>query len=297
MNPARVTPEYLRAHPLPRHDQEGDKQARGRVLVIAGSAEVPGAALLAGLGALRAGAGILQIATCRSAASPLGIAMPEAMVIGCRETPAGGIDPASSPRLTELGSGCDAVLIGPGMLDEAAVAELTSELLKRVKTPFFVLDASAFATLETREMPGGHAGKIVVTPHSGEMAKFLAVPRDEVDDAPLRAARQAATALQAVVALKGASTHVVSPDGETWLSDNGSIGLATSGSGDTLAGILAGLLARGTRPPLATIWAVYMHGEAGRRLAKRNGTFGLLAREIPGEIPGIMQELSGGSIT
>jgi hydroxyethylthiazole kinase-like uncharacterized protein yjeF len=296
MSLARVTPELLRAHPLPRHDQEGDKQARGRVLVIAGSAEMPGAALLAGLGSLRAGAGILQIATCRSAAPHLGIAMPEAMVVGCRETPAGGIDPASSPRLTELGSGCDAVLIGPGMMDEAAVAELTSELLQRLKTPVFVLDASAFATLKTSEMPAGGAGQMVVTPHSGEMAKFLDVPRKEVDDAPLRAARQAATALRAVVAMKGASTHVVSPCGEAWLCENGSIGLATSGSGDTLAGILAGLLARGTMPALATIWAVYMHGEAGRRLAKRNGTFGLLAREIPGEIPNIMQELSEASI-
>jgi hydroxyethylthiazole kinase-like uncharacterized protein yjeF len=145
-------------------------------------------------------------------------------------------------------------------------------------------------------MPGGHAGKIVATPHSGEMAKFLDVPRDQVDNGPLRAARQAAAALQAVVAMKGASTHVVSPDGEAWFCENGSIGLATSGSGDTLAGILAGLLARGTKPALATIWAVYMHGEAGRRLAMRNGTFGLLAREIPVEIPSIMQELSDASI-
>ncbi|MEA2835761.1 MAG: hypothetical protein QOD89_311 [Bradyrhizobium sp.] len=292
-----VTPELLRTHPLPRHEQQGDKQSRGRVLVIAGSVEVPGAALLAGLGALRAGAGILQIATCRSAASHLGIAMPEAMVVGCRETPAGGIDPAVAHRLTELGSGCGAVVVGPGMMDEAAVAELTAELLKRLKTPVFVLDASAFATLKIGQTPPRPAGSIVVTPHSGEMAKFLDLAREEVDSDPLRAARQAATVLQAVVAMKGASTHVVSPNGEAWLSDNGSIGLATSGSGDTLAGILAGLLARGTDPALATIWAVYMHGKAGRRLAKKNGTLGLLAREIPGEIPSIMQELSEASIT
>jgi ADP-dependent NAD(P)H-hydrate dehydratase len=297
MSPVAVTPQFLHTHPLPRHEQQGDKQARGRVLVIAGSVEVPGAALLAGLGALRAGAGILQIATCQSAAPHLAMAMPEAMVVGCRETPAGGIDSANAARLIELGSGCDAMLIGPGMMDEAAVAELTSELLKRLETPVFVLDASAFATLNVREVPGGHAGKIIATPHSGEMAKFLALPREEVDDAPLRAARQAAAGLRAVIAMKGASTHVVSPNGEAWLCENGSIGLATSGSGDTLAGILAGLLARGTQPALATIWAVYMHGEAGRRLAKRNGTLGLLAREIPAEIPSIMQELSDASIT
>jgi hydroxyethylthiazole kinase-like uncharacterized protein yjeF len=297
MMPVAVTPELLRAHPLPRHEQEGDKQARGRVLVIAGSVEVPGAALLAGLGALRAGAGILQIATCGSAAPHLAMAMPEAMVAACRETPAGGIDPSNAPRLTELGSGCDAVLIGPGMMDNAAVAELTAELLKRLEGPVFVLDASAFATLKTGAMQARRAGRVVVTPHSGEMAKFLDLSREDVDGDPLRAARKAATVLQAVVAMKGASTHVVSADGEAWLCQNGSIGLATSGSGDTLAGILAGLLARGTHPAVATIWAVYMHGEAGRRLARRNGTFGLLAREIPGEIPSIMQEMSDASMS
>ena len=296
MRPVAVTSDFLRMHPLPRHE-EGDKNARGRVLVIAGSAEMPGAALLAGLGTLRAGAGILQIATSRSVASCLGTAMPEAMVVGCGETPQGGIDPGSSIRLTELGSGCDAVLIGPGMIDEAAVAELTSELLKRLEAPVFVLDASAFATLTMDVMPSRRGGKIVVTPHSGEMAKFLDVSRDEVDRAPLHVARQAADALQAVVAMKGASTHVVSPNGDAWLCENGSIGLATSGSGDTLAGIIAGLLARGTIPALATVWGVYLHGEAGRRLAARNGALGLLAREIPAEIPRIMQELSDASIT
>jgi hydroxyethylthiazole kinase-like uncharacterized protein yjeF len=217
--------------------------------------------------------------------------MPEAMVVGCRETPAGGIDPAAAPRLIELGSACDAVLIGPGMMDHAAVARLTAELLRHLETPALVLDAAAFTTLQTRKAPRSASG-LVVTPHSGEMAKFLNVARGEVEDDPLQAARQAAEALRAVVAMKGASTHIVSPKGEAWLSENGSIGLATSGSGDTLAGILAGLLARGTAPALATIWAVYMHGEAGRRLAERNGTFGLLAREIPGEIPNIMRDLS-----
>jgi hydroxyethylthiazole kinase-like uncharacterized protein yjeF len=294
MSPAAVTPQFLRTNPLPRHDQAGDKHARGRVLVIAGGAEVPGAALLAGLGALRAGAGVLQLATCASVAPHLGLAMPEARVVGCTQTPGGDIDPANASRLIDLGSRCDAVLIGPGMMDEAAVAELTSRLLKGLlQGPVLILDASAFATLKTGKMLTG--GKVVVTPHSGEMAKFLGCSRDEVDGDPLQAARQASAALQAVVAMKGASTHIVSPHGEAWLSENGSIGLATSGSGDTLAGILAGLLARGTDPALATIWAVYMHGEAGRRLADRNGTFGLLAREIPAEIPSIMQELSGGA--
>jgi ADP-dependent NAD(P)H-hydrate dehydratase len=293
MSMDHVTPTLLRAHALPSHDQRGDKKARGSVLVIAGSVEVPGAALLAGLGALRAGAGILRIATCRSNAAHLGMAMPEAMIIGCRETPSGGIDPSESGRLSELAGDDDAVLIGPGMIDEPAVGELTSALLRRVEGPAFTLDAAAFTTLSQDDaLLRRHGGRIILTPHSGEMAAFLQVSRDEIDQDPLKVARHAAGALRAVVAMKGASTHVVSPDGEACLSENGTVGLGTSGSGDTLAGILSGLLARGTPPFWATVWAVYMHGEAGQRLAKRNGTFGLLAREIPGEIPSIMQELS-----
>ena len=116
MKTTTVTRHFFCDNPLPSHEEGGDKQVRGRILIIAGSVQVPGAALLAGLGALRAGGGILQIATCRSVAPHLGMAMPEAMVVGCRETAAGGIDPAEAARLAQLGSDCDAVLIGPGRL-------------------------------------------------------------------------------------------------------------------------------------------------------------------------------------
>ena len=196
MSVTEITREFLLAHPLPEPEREGDKQARGRVLVIAGSVEIPGAALLAGLGSLRAGAGILQIATCRSNAAQLGMAMPEAMVIGCNETKAGGIDPASAERLIELGADCDAVLIGPGMTDPVAVAELTQAMLKHLERPALVLDALAFSTLRADAVPqGGRTGRIIVTPHSGEMAKFLEIDREEVDNDPLQAARRAAAAL------------------------------------------------------------------------------------------------------
>jgi ADP-dependent NAD(P)H-hydrate dehydratase len=291
MKVTEITREFLLAHPLPKPERSGDKQARGRVLVIAGSVEIPGAALLAGLGSLRAGAGVLQIATCRSQAGHLGMAIPEAMIVGCDETQAGGIDPASAPRLIELGAECDAVLIGPGMTDPGGVAELTGSLLNELDRPALVLDAVAFSTLRADAVRRGRTGKIVVTPHSGEMAKFLDAHREDVDGDALNAARKAAAVLPAVVAMKGAETYVVSEDGDALLSRNGSIGLATSGSGDTLAGILVGLLARGTQPVLATAWAVYMHGQAGRDLVKKHGEFGFLAREIPAEIPRIMMDL------
>jgi NAD(P)H-hydrate repair Nnr-like enzyme with NAD(P)H-hydrate dehydratase domain len=97
--------------------------------------------------------------------------------------------------------------------------------------------------------------------------------------------------LRAVVALKGATTWIADPDGRAWLNRHGCVGLGTSGSGDTLAGFIAGLLARGAAPAQATAWGVYMHAEAGRRLAQAHGPLGFLAREIPGEIPRIMAGL------
>jgi ADP-dependent NAD(P)H-hydrate dehydratase len=292
VNLQKITPTFLRQHPLPDHQEASDKQQRGRVLVIAGSVEIPGAALLASLGALRTGAGLLQVATCQSAAPHVRMAMPEALVVGCAETSGGGIDPSALPRLVELASDCDSVLLGPGMVDGDAVAALTLALLREAVGPCYVLDASAFVQMRThRDDLINQRGRVVVTPHAGEMAKFLGVMREEVDREPLSAAQMAAALIGGVVALKGAITHIVSPSGESWLCDHGCIGLATSGSGDTLAGILAGLLARGVEPCFAACWSAYLHAESGQRLTKRHGAVGFLAREIPGEVPRIMEDL------
>src|SRR3954469_8604698 len=123
-----VTAELLRSIPLPHHSQGEDKDARGRVLVIGGSVETPGGALLAGLAALRAGAGKLQIATCRSVAPSLAVAVPEARVSGLEETPEGGIAAAAAGPLAERCGRADVVLLGPGMLDRAAMSQLTAGL-------------------------------------------------------------------------------------------------------------------------------------------------------------------------
>jgi ADP-dependent NAD(P)H-hydrate dehydratase len=289
----RITPQFLKDHPLPAPEKEGDKQQRGRVLVIAGSVEMPGAAYLAGVGALRAGAGVLRIATCQSAVTQIGVALPEARVFGCSETPDGAIDPANGAKLIKLAQSAKAVLVGPGMINERAVEQLVVTLLEEVQTPQFVLDAAAFTEMRNhRDLFASHRGRITVTPHAGEMANFLGGNRADIESNPLAAGRAIADIVQGVVAVKGAATHIVSHEGEEWLSEHGTVGLATSGSGDTLAGILAGFLARGTPPALATAWSVYVHAEAGHRLAQRQGTFGFLAHEILAEIPKIMADLS-----
>src|ERR671913_365624 len=132
-----VTAELLREMPLPQPSETGDKDERGRVLVVAGSPEVPGGALLAGVAALRAGAGKLQIATAASVAPHLGLAVPEALVVALPETVTGGIAPEAVELLLPRAERCDAILIGPAMIDDDAVAALATALLG-VEGPAFV---------------------------------------------------------------------------------------------------------------------------------------------------------------
>jgi ADP-dependent NAD(P)H-hydrate dehydratase len=293
--PTPLTPELLRGMPLPDHAEGADKNSRGRVLVIAGSREVPGAALLSALAALRAGAGKMQIAAPAGAAPHLAMAMPEALVTPLAETAAGGIDPAEADRLAQRCASADAVVLGPGMMDPPALAALTRRLMAAAEgEPTFILDAGALAALAgCRDALRRHAGRLVLTPHLGEMCGLLGCDAEAVTLDPLAAARRAAAAFGAVVDMKGGRSFVASPQGEAWACDRGNVGLATSGSGDTLAGIVAGLAARGAPPLHATLWGVFLHAEAGARLARRIGPVGYLAREIPGEVPGIMASLAG----
>lgn len=287
-----ISADLLRGMPLPEHGEDADKDQRGQVLVIGGSLEVPGAVLLGAIGALRAGAGKLQIATCRSIASQLGLAVPEALVMALPETAGGGIARQALDVLAGRVSRARAILVGPGMMEPEETEALVAGLLGIVEgDTSLVLDAGALGGLrEEPERLRRHGGRAVITPHAGEMARLLGLSREAVADDPLGVARQAASMLGCVVALKGGVTHVVDPEGESWLFQEGTVGLATSGSGDTLAGIIAGLLARGTPAMPATMWGVYLHGEAGNRLMRRHGGIGFLARELLAEIPAIMAE-------
>ena len=285
-----VTRDLLRSMPVPVPAQ-GSKDDRGQVLVVAGSVEVPGAAVLSGTAALRAGAGKLQIATVRSVAAQMAVAVPEALIIGLAETPDGGIDHRHAmERLLPRLERCNAVLIGPGMTQETSTAAIVPVLLATALP--FVLDAAALYGLQSRvhEIRSSKAG-LVLTPHAGEMAQLLDLPRNDIEANPLAAAQRAARMFDAVIVMKGADTHIVDPDGNAWCYDRGTIGLATSGSGDVLAGLITGLLARGAGQLQAALLGVYLHGEAGSHLARSCGPLGFLARELSIRVPGILGEL------
>lgn len=279
---------------LPAPDADADKDARGRVLVIGGSRSLPGAMLLAGVAALRAGAGKLQLATSRSVAPALGVAVPEALVVGLPETRGGEIAGArSGALLVELASRAQAVLVGPGLTDPRAALAIIRALVRRLGSDaVLVLDAAALTAL--REDDGLLArleGRAVLTPHAGEMASLLEVEKDEVEAEPAAIARAAARRFGATVALKGPVSWIAEPEGALYRYDGGTVGLATSGSGDTLAGIVAGLAARGATAVPATVWGAYLHGAAGRALGRRIGPIGFLARELLDEVPVVMGKI------
>ncbi|MDB5445771.1 MAG: NAD(P)H-hydrate dehydratase [Phenylobacterium sp.] len=289
--PAEVTAELLRGWRPPAISDDSDKEGRGRVLVLAGGSQVAGATLLTAVAALRAGAGKLQIGAPRGLALQLALALPEARVIPAAETSAGELAPDAADELACAFGRCEAAVIGPGMLDEGAAGELALRLL-RMDGPALVADAGAMPGLA--EHPDGarrRAGELVLTPHAGEMAALAGAEKAEVTADPLGVARRTAARLQAVVALKGAETLIVSPDGKAWRHAGGGVGLATSGSGDVLAGIIAGLIARGASPVQATVWGVFAHAQAGVRLARRIGRIGFLARELLDEVAPVLDAL------
>jgi hydroxyethylthiazole kinase-like uncharacterized protein yjeF len=287
----RIGDALLRSWPLPQPG-DGGKDERGRILVVAGAPQMPGAAILCATAALRAGAGKLQIATCRSVAAHVGSAVPESLVVGLEETESGGIALRAAGEIIERANKADALVIGPGLVDQRASSALIEAVAAKLAVPA-VIDAAALACFaDSADVIAHLGGRAVLTPHAGEMATMLRRERDEIEGDPERFAREAARAFGAVVALKGATTHIAEPGGAVYINEHGDAGLATSGSGDVLAGVIGGLLARGAQPLHATAWGVSLHARAGAALSQRIG-LGFLARELPPEIPPLMRALSG----
>lgn len=286
MSGAALDRQALDKHPLPPV-VDGGKESKGQILVLAGSREVPGAALLAATAAMRAGAGKLKIATVESAATAIGAAMPEAMVIGLPEAGDGGFAGGAVDRVEELAGEVDAVVAGPGVKRSDECKRLADVLLESKAA--LALDVALLETLEplhAREME--RPSLPVLLPNAKELAALLDCESEHVDEDPIGCGHRAAQLYRSVVLVKGVTSHVVTPQGECWTYDGGAPGLGVSGSGDILAGIVGGLLARGAEPLNALLWAVWLHGEAGAKLARRIGPIGFLAREIADEIPALL---------
>jgi ADP-dependent NAD(P)H-hydrate dehydratase len=288
-----LTPAVLREWRLPEPAAGDGKAGRGTALVVGGSRGTPGAVLLAGVAALRAGAGVLQIGSPASTAIPLGISVPEALVLPLPETAVGSVSSTAVHDLAGVLPDAAAILIGPGLYDDDdEIQALMAALVKQIGSgTTVVVDGHALRGLRP-ETVAPVSGRLVLTPNTAEAAQLLdAVPDapDPADD-PAGAATAIAHRLDAVVSLHG---HIADAGGERWVDQSGHAGLGTSGSGDVLAGLVVGFLARGATPAQAACWATHVHATVGERLGARISHVGFLARELLDEAPLVIAELVG----
>ena len=275
----------LRAHPLPPVI-DGGKETKGRILVIAGSRSVPGAALLAATSAMRAGAGKLRIATVESIAPHIAVAMPEALVVALSEHRDGGFAGSAVGTVAELAGDADAVIAGPGMSPGGTCKRIAEALLQ--SEAGLALDAGLLHSLPIPK--ANRAALPLLLPHAGELASLLGCDESDIAVEPVACGLRAAKRYRSLVLVKGVTSHVVHPGGQAWTYRGGAPGLGVSGSGDVLAGIVGGLLSRGADPLAALLWGVWLHGEAGRLLTERVGRLGFLAREIADLVPSLLPD-------
>ena len=290
-----VVPPLLRELRLPVIGATADKNARGQVLIVGGSRETPGGVLLAGVASLRLGAGRLQIATAASVATALAIAVPEARVIGLPETAHGAVSRSAGDVVTLEAANANALLVGTSALDLDETDALLRNLLPHVaETTTVIVDAAALCALaRDPSLLAPLAGRAIVMPNPTEMAGLLGCESRVVECDPVGALDEAVQRLGVVVTLRGAETWTSAPGSPRFRDRSGHAALGTAGSGDVLAGALAGLAARGADPLHATLWAVHTHGLAGEAAAGRGPGVGLLARELLDELPYVLRSLEG----
>ncbi len=263
---------------LPARIPAGNKGTFGKVLIAAGSADICGAAVLAGEAALRAGAGMVKIVTHASNRQAVHTALPEALTAFYEDG-----DGAAAAVLDSL-EWADVVVAGPGIGTGGAAFAILKTLLGSCRLPL-VLDADALNCLSAHvELLGDYRGPVFITPHVGEMSRLTSVSIPEIKaDLPARA-RTMAEMWGITTILKDARTCTAMRDGSVFINTSGNDGMATAGSGDVLAGLLGGLIAQGGDLTMAGPLAAYVHGRAGDRAAAIRGRAGMTARDIAAHI-------------
>jgi len=286
-----VTPQLV-GEWLPVRPSGAHKGDFGRVLVVAGSRGMTGAACLAGEGALRAGAGLVTVAVPESLHDILEVKLTEVMTAPLADNGRGALSVKARPQIQELLKKADVLAIGPGLSAVTEVAALVRELLGHVRVPL-VLDADALNVLAgSPEVLRRLQVPAVITPHPGEMARLLGITVKEVQEDRLAVAARAASSFNVTVLLKGARSVVASPDGAVYINSTGNPGMASGGTGDVLTGAVAALLAQGLDPARAAAAAAFLHGLAGDLAAAQKGFMGLTAGDVLEFLPAAAREIS-----
>lgn len=278
---ARDLSRLLAPRPL-----DSNKGMYGHVLVVGGSLGKSGAAAMAGMAALRVGAGLSTVAVPASVLPSVAGFAAELMTEALPETQAGGIDSAALERVLELASAMTVVALGPGIGRHPKTVEFVHEFVKGVNCPM-VIDADGLNAFEGKtELLDGRQRPLVLTPHPGEMSRLTGLSIKAIQADRLNAARSFAREHHLVLVLKGNNTIIALPNGNAWVNPTGNPGMATGGTGDILTGMTAGVM--GQMPDdiaEATVSAVYLHGLAGDVAAETAGEHSLTATDLLRALP------------
>lgn len=277
-----ITPHDIAPLVAPR-PRDANKGSFGHVLVIGGSLGKAGAAAMAGMSALRMGAGLSTIATPKSVLSTVAGFHPEVMTEGCEETEAGTISlrALEYAHMDDLLKGKTVLAIGPGISRHPETSEFVRTVVQKYSTPV-VVDADGLNAFEgVVEKLNGKGRALVITPHPGEMARLTGLSIPQVQRDRMGITRSFAREHYVIVVLKGHRTVIAQPDGEVWVNTTGNPGMATGGTGDILTGMVAGMLAQNpSRVVDAVISAVYLHGLAGDVACETTGEQSLVATDL-----------------
>jgi hydroxyethylthiazole kinase-like uncharacterized protein yjeF len=277
---------------LPDRPADANKGSFGRVLLIAGSEGMTGAATLATEAAGRVGAGLVFVAAPRSLMPILEVKLTEQLKIGVPETDTHAHTIHAWDALSDRLAASTALAIGPGLGRHPDTVALVRRVLKESGRPL-VVDADALNAVAPAG-PETFPADAVITPHPGEMARLLATDTPSVQADRLGAAKAAAQRFGCVVVLKGAGTVIAVPDGHAWINPTGSAGMATGGTGDVLTGAIVGFLAQGLAPVEAARVAVFVHGLAGDLAAREIGDAGALAGDLLPRLPAAIRQVASG---
>jgi len=291
-----MTPAWARDH-LPHRPNDANKGTFGKVMAVTGSLNYAGAAFLAGAGAYRAGAGLVTLAIPASLEASLVPLVPEATFLPLAELD-GALAPESLPELRRSLEGYDSLLVGCGVGHRPHTQDFIRSLLYERESdglPSLVVDADGLNALAADDGWWRHfSAPAILTPHPGEFARLARMTVSEVQAGRVQAALDHARDWNKIVVLKGANTVVALPDGHALLSPFANPALATAGTGDVLAGTIAGLLAQGLEPREAAAAGVYLHGMAGELLSQRYGDAGGLAGDLVRLLPAARSEILQG---
>jgi ADP-dependent NAD(P)H-hydrate dehydratase / NAD(P)H-hydrate epimerase len=261
----------------PKKSHKGDY---GRLLIVAGSRGMSGAAYLASMAALRSGCGVVTLGIPRSLNTVLEKRAVEVITKPLPETSTGSLSSGAISHIQLFLKQTDALCLGPGLSTHPRTRALVHQLLPKLNCPTLI-DADGLNCIADRTgLLKASKASIVITPHAGELSRLIKVPTRKINQDRIQTAITFSRKSGTVVLLKGHRTVVASPEGKYYLNMTGNPGMATAGSGDVLSGILSAFLAQGADSYHAACWAAYLHGLSGDRAARQKGETSLIASDI-----------------